>query len=87
MRISACVVIKNEEKNIRRWLVNMRHIADEIIVVDTGSTDATLKILKEAGIKVYHFAWCNDFAAAKNYAIKQATGDWVVFLDADEYFY
>lgn len=86
MRISACVVIKNEEKNIRRWLVNMRHIADEIIVVDTGSTDATLKILKEAGIKVYHFAWCNDFAAAKNYAIKQATGDWVVFLDADEYF-
>lgn len=86
MRISACVIVKNEEKNIAHWLDNMRHIADEIIVVDTGSTDNTLAILQKAGIKPYHFTWCNDFAAAKNYAIQQATGDWIVFLDADEYF-
>lgn len=86
MKISACVIVKNEAKNIASWLANMRQIADEIIVVDTGSTDSTLDILEEAGIKPYHFAWCNDFAAAKNYAIQQATGDWIVFLDADEYF-
>lgn len=86
MKISACAIVKNEEKNIARWLENMRQIADEIIVVDTGSTDSTLDILEEACIKPYHFAWCNDFAAAKNYAIQQATGDWIVFLDADEYF-
>lgn len=86
MKISACVIVKNEEKNITQWLNNMRQIADEIIVVDTGSTDNTLNILENANITPYHFTWCNDFAAAKNYAIQQATGDWIVFLDADEYF-
>lgn len=86
MKISACVIVKNEEKNICKWLSNMRQIADEIIVVDTGSTDNTLNILKNAGIMPYHFTWCNDFSAAKNYAIQQATGDWIVFLDTDEYF-
>ena len=86
MKISACVIVKNEEKNIGQWLNNMRHIADEIIVVDTGSTDNTLTILGNADITPYYFNWCNDFAAAKNYAIQQATGDWIVFLDADEYF-
>lgn len=86
MKISACVIVKNEEKNITQWLNNMRQIADEIIVVDTGSTDNTLNILENAGITPYHFTWCNDFATAKNYAIQQATGDWIAFLDADEYF-
>lgn len=86
MKISACVIVKNEEKNIDKWLKNMRQIADEIIVVDTGSTDNTLTILENADITPYYFNWCNDFAAAKNYAIQQATGDWIVFLDADEYF-
>lgn len=86
MKISACVIVKNEEKNIGQWLNNMWQIADEIIVVDTGSTDNTLTILENAGVTPYHFTWCNDFSAAKNYAIQQATGDWIVFLDADEYF-
>lgn len=86
MKISACVIVKNEEKNIGQWLNNMWQIADEIIVVDTGSTDNTLNILENDGITPYHFTWCNDFSAAKNYAIQQATGDWIVFLDADEYF-
>lgn len=86
MKISACVIVKNEEKNIGQWLSNMQQIADEIIVVDTGSTDNTISILKNAGINPYHFTWCNDFSAAKNYAIQQASGDWIVFLDADEYF-
>ena len=86
IKISACVITKNEEKNISRWLQCMKNVADEIIVVDTGSTDNTVKLAKEAGAKLYFFEWINDFAAAKNYAIEQATGDWIIFLDADEYF-
>lgn len=86
IKISACVITKNEEKCMPRWLNCMKKIADEIVVVDTGSTDNTVALAKEAGVNVYHFKWINDFAAAKNYAIEQATGDWIVFLDADESF-
>lgn len=86
MKISACVIVKNEAKNIRSYLEHIQPVADEIIVVDTGSTDATLAIVREYGIEPYHFTWCDDFALAKNYAIAHATGDWLVFLDADEYF-
>ncbi len=84
--ISACVIAKNEEENIGRWLESMQKVADEMIVVDTGSTDKTVEIARAAGAKVYHFEWCNDFAAAKNFALQQAVGNWIVFLDADEYF-
>uniref|UniRef100_UPI0023F3CB9C glycosyltransferase n=1 Tax=Anaerovibrio lipolyticus TaxID=82374 RepID=UPI0023F3CB9C len=86
IKITACTITKNEEKNLPSWLACMQEVADEIIVVDTGSTDATVEIAKEAVGKVYYFKWINDFAAAKNYAIEQATGDWILFLDADETF-
>lgn len=86
MKISACVIVKNEEKNINKWLSCAEAIADEMIVVDTGSTDKTVEIVKNSKAKLYHFSWCDDFAAAKNYAIDKAKGDWIVFLDADEYF-
>ncbi|WP_051608647.1 glycosyltransferase family 2 protein [Selenomonas sp. FC4001] len=86
VRISACVITKNEEENLPRWLECVRHIADEFIVVDTGSTDNTVSLAKRGGAKVYHYTWHNDFASAKNYAIKQAVGDWIIFMDADEYF-
>lgn len=86
MKLSACVIVKNEAANLPQWLSCMSRVADEMIVVDTGSVDDTVKLAGEAGARVYHFEWCNDFAAAKNYAIEQATGDWILFLDADEYF-
>ena len=85
-KISACCIVKNEEKNLPIWLENMSEIADEIIVVDTGSSDNSVALAEKYGANVYFFRWVNDFAAAKNYAINQATGDWIFFLDADEYF-
>ena len=86
IRLSQCMIVKNEEKNIRRALSWGREIVCEQIVVDTGSTDRTVEIAEEMGARIYHFEWCDDFSAAKNYAIEQASGDWIAFLDADEYF-
>ena len=86
IRLSQCMIVKNEEKNIRRALSWGKEIMYEQIVVDTGSTDQTVKIAEEMGAKVFHFEWIDDFSAAKNYAIEQASGDWIAFLDADEYF-
>jgi len=79
------MIVKNEEKNLRRALSWGKDIMWEQIVVDTGSTDQTVPIAEEMGAKVFHFQWIDDFAAAKNYAIDKAGGDWIVFLDADEY--
>ena len=61
----------------------MKDIADELIVIDTRSTDRTIEIAREYGAQVGHFEWCNDFAAARNASIATATGDWILFLDAD----
>lgn len=86
IRISQCMIVKDEEANIRRALSWGKDIMYEQIVVDTGSTDRTVEIAEEMGAKVFHFEWINDFSAAKNYALDQAKGDWIAFLDADEYF-
>ena len=86
IKLSQCMIVKNEEENIRRALSWAKHIAFEQIVVDTGSTDRTVEIAEQMGAKVYQFQWCDDFSAAKNHAIDQASGDWIAFLDADEYF-
>ncbi|WP_051598423.1 glycosyltransferase family 2 protein [Selenomonas ruminantium] len=86
IHISACVIVKNEAENIGRWLASMCTVADEMIVVDTGSSDNTVELAQKSGAKVYYFEWCNDFAAAKNFALEKAKGNWILFLDADEYF-
>jgi len=85
VRLSQCMIVKNEEKNIERALAWAKPIAFEQIVVDTGSTDKTVEIAEKMGAKVFHFEWIKDFSVAKNYALEQATGDWIAFLDADEY--
>ena len=86
MRISVCYIVKNEAANLTRSLSTMKDCADELIVADTGSADASKEIAARAGAKVLDFAWQDDFAAAKNFALDAATGDWVIFLDADEGF-
>ncbi|MBI4507761.1 MAG: glycosyltransferase [Chloroflexi bacterium] len=83
-RLSVCVIAKNEEENVPRCLGSVRDVADEIVFIDTGSTDRTVELARELGAEVYHVQWQNDFAAAKNAAISHATGDWILFLDADE---
>lgn len=85
VRISQCMIVRNEEKNIERALSWGKSVMWEQIVVDTGSTDQTVKLAGQMGAKVFFFPWTDDFAAAKNYAIEQAQGDWIAFLDADEY--
>lgn len=86
VRLSQCLIVKDEEKNIEQALSWGKGIVYEQIVVDTGSTDRTVELAESMGAKVYHFQWIDDFAAAKNFAISKASGDWIAFLDADEYF-
>ncbi len=86
MKISVCYIVKNEEKNLSLSLETVNDWADELIIVDTGSSDATKRIATDAGAEVFDFVWCDDFAAARNFAIDKATGDWIVFPDADEGF-
>lgn len=82
--VSLCMIVKNEAENLPRCLTSVKPYVDEMIVVDTGSTDNTVEIAQQYGAKVSYFEWCNDFAAARNYSISQATKDWILVLDADE---
>ncbi|MDD3223524.1 MAG: glycosyltransferase [Clostridium sp.] len=86
MKISLCMIVKNEEKYIKMCLENAMKVADEAIIVDTGSTDRTKEIINEFGgnIKVIDYKWEDDFSKARNISIDNATGDWILMLDADE---
>ncbi|MBX3746076.1 MAG: HAD-IA family hydrolase [Verrucomicrobiae bacterium] len=83
-RLSVCLIVRNEEEFLPACLASVRSIADQIVVVDTGSTDRTVEIAGEFGAEVYSFEWCDDFSAARNAALERVTGDWVLALDADE---
>ena len=83
-RLSVCMIVKDEEQFIGQCLESVKSVADQIVVVDTGSTDQTEAIAKSHGAEVHHFEWCDDFSAARNFALKQVRGDWVLILDADE---
>ena len=86
LKISACYMVKNEEENLPRSLESVKLAADEIIVVDTGSTDRTIEIAESYGARIIQTPWKDDFSTPRNMAIDAATGDWIIFLDADEYF-
>jgi len=83
-RVSACLIVKNEESRLPRALLSLRGLVDEIIIVDTGSTDRTRPIAEALGARVFATAWNDDFAAARNVGLAQASGEWILILDADE---
>ncbi|NEO87390.1 MAG: tetratricopeptide repeat protein [Spirulina sp. SIO3F2] len=78
------MIVKDEELLLPQCLDSAKDVVDEIVIVDTGSSDRTVEIAEAAGAVVGHFEWCDDFAAARNAALEKVTGDWVLILDADE---
>lgn len=84
MTLSLCMIVKDEAANLPRCLSSVRSVVDEIIVLDTGSTDDTVAIAHQFDAQVHHFPWNNDFSEARNESLRYAIGDWVLVLDADE---
>lgn len=82
--ISLCMIVKNEADIIERCLKSVHHLVDEIVIVDTGSTDDTKSICRRYTDRLFDFEWIDDFSAARNYAFEQATGDFIFWLDADD---
>lgn len=78
------MIVKNEESTLSKCLSSANKFVNEIVILDTGSTDKTVTIAQGYGAKIHHFEWCNDFSAARNEALKYVTGDWILVLDADE---
>ena len=84
LTLSLAMIVKDEEEMLPRCLAAVKDAVDEMIVVDTGSTDRTVEIAESFGAKVLHHEWTGDFAAARNVSFDAATGDWIIYLDADE---
>ena len=84
IRISLCMIVRNEENTIARCLDSVKGVPDEIVIVDTGSSDRTKEIVKEYTDKILDFTWIEDFAAARNFAFSKATKDYILWLDADD---
>ena len=82
--ISLCMIVKNEEKNIANCLSSIKDIVDEIIIVDTGSSDKTKELASEFTKNIYDYKWQNNFGNARNYSISKANNDWILVLDGDE---
>jgi hypothetical protein len=84
MSLSICLVTRNEAANLPRVLGSVAGLADEVLLIDTGSTDDTVAVATGLGAKVQQFAWDEDFSAARNFALDQANGEWVLWLNPDE---
>ena len=82
--VSVCMIVKNEEQFLDNCLKSIRNVADEIIIVDTGSNDRTVEIAKKYTDKIYFHPWKNSFSEARNHYLEYATGDWIFQIDADE---
>ncbi|MEW6049852.1 MAG: tetratricopeptide repeat protein [Candidatus Zixiibacteriota bacterium] len=84
--VSACMIVKNEEDQLPHCLDSIRDWVDEIVIVDTGSSDKTVEIATSYGARVFHQPWEGDFSKHRNHSLDQATGDWIFIIDADEQF-
>lgn len=82
--LSLCMIVKNEERFLEECLESVKDVVNQIVIVDTGSTDRTAEIARSYHAEVLSFPWQDDFAAARNESIKHATGDWILWMDADE---
>src|SRR5262249_10900004 len=78
------MIVTNDAKNLPESLACVRHLVDEMVVVDTGSTDRTKEIAREMGAKLFEFPWIDHFAAARNESLRYASGEWIFWLDADD---
>ena len=83
-RLTLCMIVRDEEQRLGTCLESARGVVDEIVVVDTGSTDGTVEVARSFGATLGSFTWCDDFSAARNESLKLATGDWILWLDADD---
>jgi len=82
--LSIALIVKNEESHLTACLDSVQGLWDELVVVDTGSTDRTIEIAQNAGAKIYHFPWIGDFSAARNRSLEECHGQWILWLDADD---
>lgn len=82
--LSAALIVRNEERHLEDCLKSLAGRIDEVVVVDTGSADRSKEIARDLGARLYEYVWHDDFAAARNYAIDQARGSWILYIDADE---
>ncbi len=84
MRLSLAMIVKNETATLEHCLRSVQGLVDEMVILDTGSTDGTPELARSLGARVMPFAWVDDFSAARNAALEACTGDWILVLDADE---
>ena len=82
--LSLCMIVRDEEDVLGRCLESVKDLADEIIIVDTGSSDRTKEIAAYYTDRIYDFEWCDDFSAARNFAFSKGTKDFLMWLDADD---
>lgn len=82
--LSLAMIVKNEDQVLGRVLAQASRFCDELVIVDTGSTDGTVELARSFKARVFQFAWVDDFAAARNFAFAQCQGDWIIWLDADD---
>jgi GT2 family glycosyltransferase/tetratricopeptide (TPR) repeat protein len=83
-RVSLCMIVRNEEQNLPECLGSVAGLVDEVVVVDTGSTDGTREVAEQMGARVFDYPWVDDFAAARNESLRHARGEWVFWMDADD---
>ena len=82
--LSTALIVRDEERYLADCLRSLRGLADEVVVVDTGSRDRTPEIARDGGAQLHDVAWRNDFAAARNAALDRCSGEWILYIDADE---
>ncbi len=83
-KLGACMIVKDEEKSIGRCLIALKGNVDEIVIVDTGSSDRTMEIARESGAEIFSFEWKNRFDDARNFSFSKSRSDWILIIDADE---